>query len=492
MRAAPALGMIAAMRLWQRLFLAFAALSVVSLAGYAAWQQRSFAQGFGTYLDTIALERARDVAVRLAGEYERRGGWDWLRNDPAGFGGLVFDRRAAPSGTPRGPPSGEPPREAARASPDRSHPGPPPMSLDAGARLGLVDADGVYVAGSRTTSQVLPETPVTVGGREVGRLRIAELPTMTNSAESDFAARQLRDAGIAGLAVLAAALALAYALARWLLKPVRALADGTRALASGDYARRLNLAGRDELAALGRDFDHLAATLQAHRDARRRWGADIAHELRTPLTVLRVELAALLDGLRQPTPAALASLQFECERLTTLTDDLYQLSLADAGALEYRFADVDLAALARDAVEHQRGAFAGAGLALAENYADAETVVRADRVRCAQLVDNLLVNARRYTDAPGTIAVSVARDGDRAVLRIDDTPPGVDAADLPRLFERLFRVERSRNRAAGGAGLGLAICRAIVDAHGGTIAAMASPLGGLRVEVVLPLAAGDA
>jgi two-component system sensor histidine kinase BaeS len=472
--------MIASMRLWQRLFLACAGLAVATLAGYAVWQQRSFAQGFGAYLDTIAIERARDVAVRLAGEYERNGGWDRLRRDPGAFGALVFDRRAGEP--PRGPPPADRDRDR------RDHPGPPPLSLDAGARLGLVDIDGAYVAGSRTTSRALPETPVVVGGSEVGRLRIAVLPAMGDSAESAFATRQLRDAGVAGLVVLAAALALAYALARWLLRPVRALADGTRALASGDYARRLNLAGRDELAALGRDFDHLAATLEAHRDARRRFSADMAHELRTPLTVLRVELDALVDGLRTPTPAALASLQFECERLSNLTDDLYQLSLADAGALEYRYAEVDLAALVADVADHHRGAFAGSGLALTVDAGEEPVVVRADGRRLAQLVDNLLVNARRYTDAPGTVAVSLARAHERAVLRVDDSPPGVDAADLPRLFERLFRVERSRSRAAGGAGLGLAICQAIAQAHGGTILAMPSPLGGLRIEVLLPLA----
>jgi two-component system sensor histidine kinase BaeS len=270
-----------------------------------------------------------------------------------------------------------------------------------------------------------------------------------------------------------------------LLRPVNALATGTRALAAGDYSQRLDVERDDELGRLAIDFNHLASALEQHRDARRRWGADIAHELRTPLSVLRGEIQALQDGVRAPTPAALDSLNAECERLGALIDDLYELSLADAGALEYRFERVDLAALAEDIVEAQRSACADAGLAI-ETEIDATIPVRGDARRLSQLVANLLANARRYTDAPGRIRVEAHALRGGARLVIEDTAPAVPPAALPRLFERLYRVEGSRSRAAGGAGLGLAICRAIVEAHGGRIEASASPLGGLRLAVELP------
>src|SRR5690606_35620781 len=142
-------------------------------------------------------------------------------------------------------------------------------------------------------------------------------------------------------------------------------------------------------------------------EARRRWGADIAHELRTPLSTLRGEIQALQDGVRSPTPQALASLNIECDRLGGLVEDLYQLSLADAGALEYRFEDLDLGDIVRESLAMHRHALADAGLVLEQAIAPTPAV-RGDARRLCQLIDNLLANARRYTDAPGRIRVQLA------------------------------------------------------------------------------------
>jgi two-component system sensor histidine kinase BaeS len=281
------------------------------------------------------------------------------------------------------------------------------------------------------------------------------------------------------------ALLLAFALARWLLKPVRELAAGTRALAEGDYARRVGDRRGDELGELARDFNHLARTLEQHRESRRRWGADIAHELRTPLSVLRGEIQALQDGIRSVTPSALNSLNAECERIGSLVEDLYQLSLADAGALEYSFESVDLGELLQEGVDLQKHGFADAGLKL-ELDVRGGARVRGDTRRLGQLIDNLLANSRRYTEAPGRVRLTLADEAGSVSMVVEDSAPGVPQAALPRLFDRLFRVDASRNRDTGGAGLGLAICRAIVLAHGGSIEATASALGGLRIEVRLP------
>jgi two-component system sensor histidine kinase BaeS len=350
----------------------------------------------------------------------------------------------------------------------------------------LVDRAGLRIAGNPHIGADAAEVPVMLDGRVIGTLRLAPLPALIGTLDRDFAATQWHDALGVGVLVLLGALAFAFTLARWLLGPVRALAAATRALAAGDYRQRVTVARGDELGALARDFNHLAETLEQNRDARRQWGADIAHELRTPLAILRGEIDALRDGVRPLGAAALVSLQAECQRLSTLVEDLYQLSLADAGALEYRFEAVDLRDLVRESVALQRAAFADAGLAL---DADCPAVppVHGDARRLDQLLDNLLANARRYTDAPGRVQVRLAAQEDGVVLSVDDTAPGVPPAHLPHLFERLYRVDASRNRAAGGAGLGLAICRAIVAAHGGTIQAQPSALGGLSVRVTLPL-----
>ena len=245
------------------------------------------------------------------------------------------------------------------------------------------------------------------------------------------------------------------------------------------------------MGALAADFNHLARPLEQHREARRRWGADIAHELRTPLSILRGEIQALQDGVRSATPAALNSLHAECDRMGSLIEDLYLLSLADAGALEYRFESLDLAEVVAESLEPQTAILGEAGLVL-EAVIGSVPPIRGDGRRLGQLIDNLLTNTRRYTDAPGRVRVELGSVANEVILVVEDSAPGVPAESLDLLFDRLYRVDASRNRAAGGAGLGLAICRAIVLAHDGRIAATASALGGLRIEVHLPVIGASA
>ncbi|MBA8887623.1 two-component system sensor histidine kinase BaeS [Dokdonella fugitiva] len=497
------------LRLWQRLFIAFALLSGAVLLGFLAWQQHAFRGAFLDYLDAVALRRLAPSAERLATAYAEHGDWQFLRSAPRRLGDYVELDRWRPRGRPdAAPPPGDvPPPPADLPPPPGDMPPPPPGDMpppddaareprrgpprgppDLMQRLLLVDAQGERVVGNPHVSADAPSIAVMLDGREVGRLRLGRQPELGDAIDSAFARAQARDALIAGLAILALALPLAFALARRLLAPVRALAQATRALADGDYARRVDASRSDELGELAGDFNHLALTLDRNREARRAWGADIAHELRTPLSVLRGEVQALQDGVRLPTPAAFDSLQAECERLGGLVEDLYQLALADAGALEYRFEPLDFAELVQQAAAMQVAGCADDGLAL-ELPAASRIVVRGDARRLAQLVDNLLANARRHTESPGRIRLALsARDGSVRLV-VDDTPPGVPSQALPKLFDRLYRVDAARSRVHGGAGLGLAICRAIVDAHEGRIDAQPSPLGGLRIVVELPLAA---
>jgi two-component system sensor histidine kinase BaeS len=544
-------------RLWQRLFFAFAALSGLALLGFVAWQQQNFRRGFLSYLDEVAVQRLEPARKRLTSAYAEHASWDFLRGDPAALGELIepggpgalrrlredasFPPEAPPGRSPSAleatdgregppgaamyePPPGEraPPEPGGRPPPEpgdrsegrpgqeapvsrrpgmaerdpefREHDprrGPPRMHgpPDLMPRLLLVDAEGTPVAGNPAIPADALALPLLLDGRPIGTLRLARQSQINAAVDLAFSRTQTRDALIVGVAILLGALILAFALARWLLAPVRALAAATQALAAGDFGQRVSTARTDELGALAQDFNRLAATLERHREARQRWAADIAHELRTPLSVLRGEIQALQDGVRALTPQALDSLHADCARLGSLIEDLYQLSLADAGALDYHFAPLDLDELVRDTLAQQQRACVDAGLTLEDSLAVLPPV-RGDARRLTQLVDNLLANARHYTNAPGRVRVEVAAVERRAQLIVEDTEPGVPAASLPRLFERLYRVESSRARSAGGAGLGLSICRAIVDAHGGTIEAQHSLLGGLRIIVRLPFADG--
>lgn len=472
------------MRLWQRLFLAFGLLSAATLAGFVAWQQRSFSQSFADYLDSIARTQAEQVAQRLLDHYRERDGWGWLREDPMRFGRLADPERGRPPAgrgadglAPDAPP--QPPRGRGFV--------PPNGDTAIGGRFGLYDADGQFVAGNPTSADATIRLAIQDAGQAVGELRVAPLPRTRMSAESDFARQQWQEALVAAAVVLLLALSLAFALAQRLRRPIDRLADGARVLAAGDYAHRFVSPGRDEIGDLARDFNRLAESLESNRRARQRWSADLAHELRTPLTVLRSELQLLADGVRPADPSAISSLQSEVEQLTALVEDLYQLSLADAGALEYRYVAIELRDVLAEALERHRRSLRQLGLHLDEPDDDDPLPMRGDPRRLLQAFDNLLTNAARYTEPPGRIRVSVGRRDGQAIVRIEDSPPGVSDTDLPRLFERLYRAETSRARAHGGSGLGLAICRSIIDAHAGSIRAQHAELGGLCIEIALPL-----
>jgi two-component system sensor histidine kinase BaeS len=208
--------------------------------------------------------------------------------------------------------------------------------------------------------------------------------------------------------------------------------------------------------------------------------------------VLRGELEALEDGVRTFTPEALKSLQAETALLGKLVNDLYDLSLSDIGALSYRKTELDLNDVLRSSVEMFRDRLAQRSLKLTLDIAHEPITVFADEGRLMQLFGNLLENSGRYTDAGGLMRVSATVDDGEVYIHFDDSPPGVPADVLPKLFDRFYRLDPSRNRAHGGAGLGLAICRSIVEAHGGSIVAQPSDLGGVRIAVSLPLASESA
>ena len=467
-------------RLWQRLFFAFALLSLAALLGLTWSQQRLFERGFLEYVNGQQVEHVEAAAQRLSRRYAENDNWNFLREDRRQFRELVMDDgRSEADNPPRRPREGSPPdeqrpprRDEPRDFDDRRTPRPPQKKGqgqpqgDGGPngllrRIVLLDAERRMVAGNGALSRDLPTVAVKVGSEVVGYLLHEPLPRLNSEVDVAFA--------------------------RSLLAPVRALADGARALAAGNSGARIQTARSDELGALAEDFNRAAEALEHHRTARQQWTADIAHELRTPVTILQGEIQALRDGIRSPSPEALASLDQECQRLTRLIEDLYQLALSDSGALDYRFERVDLAAVVNEVVAAQTSATQAAGLTLMLNMTASPPLwLNADGQRLKQLFTNILANALRYTDAPGRVSVAVVAFDNTLQVTVDDTPPGVEEEHLPKLFDRLYRAEPSRARTSGGAGLGLSICKNIVSAHGGEIRATASPMGGLQVRVRLP------
>lgn len=468
-----------------RLFALTALATLAAVLLLFAVQQHSFRAGLLEHANRAAAARAEALLPLLLREYREAGGWERLRGNPRHFRWLNDQslgafappppRRHGEPGPGRGPPPGG----------GRMHGPPGPMDEPPQRRFALYDGDGGVVIGPQLRPAGVLEFPLVDQDRRIGTLTMLPLPRLENAIDIQFAEAQWRAGLVAAAAVLLLALAAALLGSRWLAAPLQAMAGQARRIADGDYAARLGSTRSDEIGSLARDLDAMAAALEQHRQARQRWTAEISHELRTPVAILRGEIEALQDGVRPFDAAALASFEGEVRRLARLVEDLYQLSLADAGALAYRFEECDLAALVAEGLEGEREAVSRASLAL-ETDLLATAPVRADRDRLRQMLGNLIANALRYTDVPGKIRVATRRSGERIELIVEDTPPGVPPEALPRLFDPLFRVEASRSRAAGGAGLGLAIVARIAQAHEASVAAEPSPLGGLRVRIAFP------
>lgn len=451
-----------------KLFVGVLATSVLVALVMAAVGQWAFQRDFRRYVEAAEERRAEALAETLGDIYAETGDWRLLAGAERRWRAVLRGRARL-----RGIEPAEPGLRHWRALPQAA----------------LYDAAGNLVVGrAAPPGEETQRYPVVVGGETVGWLVRAPLRRPTEAVDLRFQRAQLRNLGVASLAaVLLAALA-AGLLSRTFLAPAREIGAATHRLAAGALDTRVDVRSADEFGRLADDFNLLARTLQRNEEMRRRLMADVAHELRTPLAVIRAELDAVEDGIRSPGPETLASLQAETRALGKLVDDLYQLSLSDVGALDYRRQDLELRTLVATALQPLHERCAAAGLVLdAGGVEGAPLPVHVDPDRLGQLIANLVGNAIRYTDAPGRIEVACRREHGHAVLEICDSAPGVPADALPQLFERFFRVESSRSRAAGGSGLGLAICRNIVEAHDGTITAAPSNLGGVSITVRLPL-----
>ncbi|WP_319532577.1 ATP-binding protein [uncultured Cohaesibacter sp.] len=281
----------------------------------------------------------------------------------------------------------------------------------------------------------------------------------------------------------------AFVLARSLTSRVRLLVQGTKQLKSGDYSFRLAGNDRDEIGSLQTDFNALAESLEAAEKAERQWISDASHELKTPLAILKGRLEGLQDGIYRADDKLLVEMLQTVDRLNMLVSDLNMLAHAREGKLLCRLWEENLSELVSDAVQHVSARFATKGLSI-EVDLPPQLLVKCDRNRIRQLLDNLLENSRRYTDAPGQVRITgdVHSDG-RGIVRlvVEDSAPHPESEEIERLFERFYRTDPSRARQSGGSGLGLAICRAIVKAHEGQISARPSDLGGLAVDVMLPV-----
>lgn len=518
----------------RKIFLALAALLIVLLLSFVGFSIVALQRGLGAYVAEIEIRRMDWLSQLLLKHYTANGDWKKLRdNDDAwhrlqlGQSAMVIDGAAAPDdrrlppwyerrapGTQGdGAPQAEP---SSGLSPTAS---PPPPQLDllprrflmpppgffpglAGPpdsifrRLAVLDAHGALVVGATIDPENAARRPIRHGRTVVGYLALAPMQGLESEADRAFLARQSGVIALTGLCGLAFALVLSWLLARRWFQPIDALTQAAQDVARGRLSTRVAVHGSDELALLGKTFNDMAQRLDTAEASRRAWLADAAHELRTPLAAMRAEIEALQDGVRSFDERTALRMHRQVIRLGQLVDDL-RSSMREPQS-DLLKAPVYPLSLLKEALDHTRDRFAQRGIALDRDALDriaasAQPVIDGDAHRLHQVFMNLLENTLAYTDAGGQLRIGVSVEGawtgNCLTLVFDDSAPGVPEEEIPRLFDRLFRGETSRSRALGGSGLGLSICRATLEAHGGSIEAAPSPLGGLRMTITLPLAA---
>lgn len=300
---------------------------------------------------------------------------------------------------------------------------------------------------------------------------------------------------IGGLLALIAALAVGFFVFRAITRPIDQLTQAAHQLAAGDLSARVvvddhpSRLGSDEISELGAAFNMMAGSLQQSEQVRRDMTADIAHELRTPLAVMRGNLEAMLDGVYPFDAEHLAPVLNQVNLLTRLVEDLRTLALAEAGQLLLTKRPVDLAMLLQSTLASFEAQAATQQVALRTEIAAELPVVDLDPDRMQQTMGILIANALRYTPPQGSITVAAKTDRAGVTIEVADTGSGIAPEDLPHVFDRFYRADKSRARESGGSGLGLAIAKSIADAHGGSIAAVSQPGQGTRLIIVLPRAA---
>jgi two-component system sensor histidine kinase BaeS len=488
--------------LTHKFFLVLLSAVCAVVLGMFFLMQYAFDRGFLNYVNTVEAERFETLTQNLETSYAEEGNWQFLRSNYRLWGEFLDnsqpdDSRPMPRlnvpdnrrpGQPHRPPEKFRPGKADRPPP-REAPEKPKLFEH---RIVLLDKEKNILFGPSNHPDTMRITPLKQAFEVIGYLGLIPQQHLIDDLQLRFVKKQKKTFAIIALIMASLAALLALPLAKQMVKRLKSLAEATHQLAAGHYETRLEAGSADELGQLTDDFNTLARTLEHNEQLRRQWVGDISHELRTPLAVLRGEIEAMQDNVRPATPEALASLHAETMRLGRLVDDLFQLSMSDIGALTYQKEELNLSLLLNEAVDSFRPEFTTKNISITRNWTEENSfIIFGDPDRLHQLFDNLLNNSLKYTNSGGKLDLKLTLTDETVTLIFQDSTPGVEAPELSKLFDRLYRVEGSRNRSSGGAGLGLAICKNIVEAHGGKITAGPSESEGLLIKIRLPLQGGN-
>jgi signal transduction histidine kinase len=313
-----------------------------------------------------------------------------------------------------------------------------------------------------------------------------EIRQATEAEGAEFLAN-VQQAALIGVIIAAiVAILVGTWLFRQITRPLEELRSAAQTLADGDLSVRIPVSSPDEVGKLAVAFNDMAAEVERHEALRRQMVADVAHELRTPLSVMRGNIEAMMDGLLQPSQGELSEVHHEVLRLARMVEDLRTLSLADAGKLHLAMEPLDAGELVRTAVRRMTPLAKAQDVAIQAKAPDRPVPIRGDEDRLQQALMNLIDNGMRHAPAGGSVEVETGQANGKAFLAVTDDGPGIPADELPNLFDRFWRGDKSRSRGGGGSGLGLAIVHQIVTLHVGEVSVESPPAGGSRFIITLP------
>lgn len=440
-------------------------LILTTVAGALILSRYIFSYNFHRYINESEVEKLRSLVPLLEAEYRRQETWKTVLAEPDRWADLL-NQQANIRNNPPPPDRGQ----AGKSTP----------------RLLMADSQLQSIIGQPLPEDKRQLVPIEIDHRIVGWLGLKKRRHYGPPAE--LLKRQAKHLLVLAGIVLMMTLLIALLFTRHLLKPIRLLIRGTKEITERNFSTRITPTSRDELGQLADNFNVMAQALNNYEQQRRRWLSDISHELRTPLAVLRGEIESLQDGVRQPSKENLASLHAEVLKISKLVDDLHLLSVAESDNLVCKRETVVPFAILAKILEKYRSRLRHCNIEVQENLDEIATRrSKGDADRLAQVFTNILENCCKYIQQPGRLMIRGQVEQENIHLVFVDSGPGVPEESLECLFDRLYRVDTSRNSDTGGSGLGLAICRHIVENHSGDIWAENDPEGGLAIHLLLPL-----
>ncbi|MDO5334578.1 MAG: ATP-binding protein [Coriobacteriia bacterium] len=342
--------------------------------------------------------------------------------------------------------------------------------------------------GPQKGGESVASAPIMVKDEQVGTVyvRVFGSTDLSTALDREFQSRSYQAIVLAGLIALIAALIVGFLFSRALVRPINGIAHAANRIKEGDYSARSGLSGNDEISRLGETFDRMAESIEANRDLERRLVTDVAHELRTPLMAIQATVEAIIDGVYEPSPERLETLNSEVRRLSRLVDALLKLSRLENRANPVEMTRLDLSELLETVAESHKAFVVDSGLNF-EFRRDPHVYILGNADMIRQATANLISNAVRYTPEGGTVTLSVKKGDIMGQIAVSDTGIGLTPEEAKMVFSRFWRADRGRARDTGGLGIGLSVVKEIVDRHNGWVHVDGRPNEGACFTIYIPL-----